>query len=408
MKAKRAVIATLLCMLSTSLATPSATAGSQDGAVVTHWNAIAQRTIYTEAATPVPIGQLYFGFVSAAVYDAVRDAEHGKRKASVTAAVATAAHDVLAEYFPNSATALATDLAGTLASVPDGPREDRGVRIGAAAAAALIADRVDDGRNAPIMFTVPPAPGVWRPTPPANAPFLAPWLGFVRPMLIDSPAQIHLDGPDALTSRQYTKDFAEVKSLGSATSSTRSAKQTETALFFSANPVIQYQTGMRDLADRKDFTARKAAQMFAAINMTAVDALITCWRAKLDHPFWRPITGIREADTDGNPRTTADPAWTSLIAAPPYSDYTSGHACNTGAVATGLATLAGSDRIDLYVSSVVNGVTLTRHYTSARKLIRDAFNARIWLGIHFRTAMEDGSYIGKTASRLGFAELGWR
>jgi hypothetical protein len=128
-----------------------------------------------------------------------------------------------------------------------------------------------------------------------------------------------------------------------------------TALFFNVNAVVQFQAAMRDLAGRDDLSARKTARMFAAINMTTADALITCWRAKYDHAFWRPSTAIHEAADDGNPRTTADPAWTPLTADPPYPDYTSGHACLTGSVATGLARLAGSDRIDIYVSSVVRG-----------------------------------------------------
>lgn len=380
------------------------------GDVVNAWNAIAVRTVFAERLTPIPSGQVYLGFVSAAVHDAVGRADRARANPraagrSVSAAVATAAHDVLVEYFPASAANLDADLAATLQGVPDGRAEDRGIGIGAASAEDVIADRAGDGRDAPILLTVAAAPGVWRPTT-ANTSMLVPWLGFVRPLLLDSPTQIALDGPDALDSRKYTRDFAEVKAIGELDSAVRTARQTRTAQFWNFNVVLMFNAAMRDLADREQMGAREAATMFAAVNMTTADSIITCWRAKFDHPFWRPMTAIREAAADGNPATTADGTWTPLAENPPYPDYTSGHQCLTASVATGLAQLAGSDRIDLNVTSLASGVAVTRHYTSARQMARQAFLSRIWLGIHFRTAMQDARFIGRQSSRLGFAELG--
>jgi hypothetical protein len=398
----------LLAVAPTPAATapPSASPGTAD--VVNQWNAIAVRTVFTERATPIPAGQVYLGFVSAAVYDAVlanrAQAKRGVRP-SMKAAVATAAHDVLAEYFPDSASNLRADFDTTLADVPNGRAEDRGIRIGATSATQVIVDRLADGRDAAITLDVAPAPGVWRPTAP-NTSMLVPWLGFVRPLLLDSPTQIKLDGPDALNSRQYTRDFAEVKAVGELDSSVRTARQTRTALFWNFNVALMFNAAMRDLADREDMGAREAATMFAAVNMTTADSAITCWRAKFDHPFWRPVTAIREAAADGNPATTADPTWTPLAETPPYPDYTSGHQCLTASVATGLAQLAGSDRIGLNVTSLAAGVPVTRHYTSARQMAREAFLSRIWLGIHFRTAMQDAGSIGRQSAQLGFAQLG--
>jgi hypothetical protein len=396
----------LLVVAPTSTATSPSSASTGD--VVTKWNAIAVRTVFTERLTPIPSGQIYLGFVSAAVYDAVlanRAQAKQRVRPSMTAAVATAAHDVLAEYFPDSASNLQADLDTTLVGVPDGRAEDRGVRIGAASAADVIDDRIGDGRDAAITLDVTPAPGVWRPTSP-NTSMLVPWLGFVRPLLLDSPTQIELDGPDALDSRKYTRDFAEVKAVGALDSTVRTARQTQTALFWNFNVVLMFNAAMRDLAQREQMGVREAATMFAAVNMTTADSAITCWRAKFDHPFWRPITAIREAATDGNRATTADRTWTPLAETPPYPDYTSGHQCLTKAVATSLAQLAGSDRIDLNVTSLATGVPETRHYSSARQMARQAFLSRIWLGIHFRTAMQDARSIGQQSSRLGFAQLG--
>jgi hypothetical protein len=399
----------LLAVAPASTATAPSSGSPAAGDVVNEWNTIAVRTVFTERLTPIPVGQVYLGFVSAAVYDAVlsnlAQAEQGGVRPSMKAAVATAAHDVLAEYFADSASNLQADLDTTLADVPNGRAEDRGIRIGAASAAGLIAERVADGRDAAITLNVAPAPGVWRPTSP-NTTMLVPWLGFVQPLLLGSPTQIALDGPDALDSRKYTRDFAEAKAFGSLDSPVRTAGQTRTALFWNFNVVLMFQAAMRDLADRESMGAREVATMFAAVNMTTADSAITCWRAKYDHPFWRPVTAIREAASDGNPDTTADPTWTPLAETPPYPDYTSGHQCLTNAVATGLAQLAGTDRIDLNVTSLGTGVALTRHFTSARQMARQAFMSRIWLGIHFRTAMKDARSIGRQSSQLGFAELG--
>jgi hypothetical protein len=399
----------LLAFAPTSTAAAPASGAPAAGDVVNKWNAIAVRTIYAERLTPIPSGQVYLGFVSAAVYDAVladrARANEGGVRPSMKAAVATAAHDVLAEYFADSASNLVADLDATLAAVPNGDAEDRGVRIGAASAAEVIADRVGDGRDAAIELNLAPAPGVWRPTSP-NTRMLVPWLGFVRPLLLDSPTQIELDGPDALDSRKYTRDFAEVEAVGELDSTSRTARQTRTAFFWNFNVVLMFNAAMRDLAEREQMGAREAATMYAAVNMTTADSAITCWRAKYDHAFWRPVTAIREAAADGNPDTLADATWTPLAETPPYPDYTSGHQCLTASVATGLAQLAGSDRIDLNVTSSGTGVAMTRHFTSARQMARQAFMSRIWLGIHFRTAMKDARSIGRQSSQLGFAELG--
>jgi hypothetical protein len=422
----RALAAGLGALLAASLASsPAASAhrGSRvDAGAVNHWSRVAVETLFaTEDAQPsprataIPESQLYFGFVSAAVYDAVRTAHrsghgHGSRhdrQATVDAAVATAAHDVLVRYVVDSFDAkLAAELDRSLAEIPEGVAKDRGAAIGRSAAASLVARRVGDGtENRSRVLEPSDAVGGWRPTPPGNAPMLVPWLGFVRPLLLDSPTQIRLDGPDHVTSAQYTQDFTEVKAVGAKDRSTRDADMTATALFWNFNAVRQFQDAMRDLSERKHLSAQKAARMFAAINMTTADSLITCWRAKYDFAYWRPLTAIREADTDGNDATTADPTWEPLVTTPPYPDYTSGHACITGSVATGLARLAGSDDIDLTVPSYDPAVR-SRHYDSARAMIAEAFNARIWLGLHFRTAMEAGSLIGQEASRLGFDRLG--
>jgi PAP2 superfamily len=374
---------------------------ASDPAVITEWNTIAARTIFTENLTPIPSSALYFGFVSIAVHDAVVAIEggyepyieqRGSRNASSEAAAATAAFRVLRHYFPASAENLRADYRATLADLPRGDAIERGKQVGEMAADQVIRSRRKDGRNATVPLVVDLAPGVWRPTPDAFAPMAVSWLGFVRPLLLDSPTQIPLPGPDALDTDGYARDFAEVKAYGVKDGSSRSAEQTETALFWNANSVLQYQVALRDQVTRRGLDIVDSARAFALLSSATADSLIACWRAKYDYAYWRPVTAIRLADTDGNDATIPDPAWTSLVPAPPYPDYVSGHACITGAASGALSYLFGADAIDLNVASSVTGTS--RHYDSAEALDAETMNARIWLGIHFRRAMTDGNQLG--------------
>lgn len=391
---------------STSHAVPPV---SRDAAVVTEWSAIAQRTIFTENLTPVPASPLYFGFMSLAVYDAVvtiegryapyADQPRPHANASAEAAVATAAYRVLNTYFPASGAALAADYAASLADIPNGVGKVHGIRVGEDAAAAVIALRQDDGRGASVPEPGGLDPGEWRPTPDAFAPMLVPWLGFVRPLLLDSPTQIPVAGPDGLDTDAYAQDFEEVKQYGAKDGSLRTAEQTATALFWNTNVVAQYQAALRDLVTRRQLDIVESARAFAVLNANTADALIACWRAKYDDAYWRPITAIRLADTDGNDATEPDPAWTPLTATPPYPEYTSGHACVTGATSATVGSLFGPDSIDLTVPSLA--VAPARHFATTDALDDETMNARIWLGIHFRKAMTDGNQLGHDVAEFG-------
>ena len=398
------LLATPAALTSPAQATPRV---ARDPAVIRTWDAIAVRTIVVQGLKPPPVTQLYLGFVSAAMYNAVVTIDgrfapyttqpRAHAHASPEAAAATAAYRVLSVYFPASAEQLTADYQASLARIPNGVGKVHGIRVGEDAARAIVRLREGDGRDANITLNVTPAPGVWRPTPPAFAPMLAPWLGFVRPLLLASPTQIPYAGPNPLTSTAYTRDFNEVKAIGAAASATRTPAQTETARFWNDSVPVQYQAAFRDLATRYRLDIVHSARLFAILNMTAADAIISCWRGKYDIPFWRPSTAIQLADTDGNPATIADPSWTPLVANPPYPEYPSGHACLTGATTNGLGALLGRQNIDLVVSSAVTGTT--RHYATERALDQETMNARVWLGIHFRKAVVDANRLGHRVSR---------
>jgi hypothetical protein len=221
---------------------------------------------------------------------------------------------------------------------------------------------------------------------------IVPWLGFVTPLLLDSPTQIALPGPDPLGSGFYAQDWLEVKQHGAKVGSLRTGEQTATALFWNVNAVVQYQVALRDRVTREQLDIVDSARAFAILNASTADSLIACWRAKYDHVYWRPSTAIQLADTDGNDATEPDPAWEPLVVNPPYPDYTSGHACISGAASQTVSSLFGADDLDLNVPSLTT--TPGRHFATAEALDQETMDARIWLGIHFRKAMSDGNRLG--------------
>ena len=388
----------LLVALSAGTATAAAAtppASDGDPAVIADWNAIAVSALSADTTKQPVEDILYTGFVQAAVYNAVVGVEgryapyrfhaHAPRGTSAQAAAVAAASTILVTYVPSAQAALDADYAASLAQLPDGTAKTRGIAFGIRAADSLIRLRAGDGRNAPILFTQPPAPGVWRPTPPAFLPMSAPWLGFVTPLLVHSATQFAPPAPPALTSARYTRDFNETKALGSLTSTERTAAQTSTATFFSGSALVQYNAALRDQVTVRHLDIVDAARMFAAIDMSVADAEITVWRAKYVYGFWRPITAINLAGTDGNPDTAPDPSWVPLFNTPNYPEYPSGYNAFNSTVVHGLENLFQTGHLQLtLISTTAPGVV--RHYDSGRALLQDVVNARVWNGFHFRSA----------------------
>ena len=378
-------------------------------AVITAWNAIAVTTI----AGPAPNGAgkanaeafLWYAFVHAAVYNAVVGITgeyelyewnaKAPKGASPQAAAAAAAHRVLIEYFGGSATITAnlnSALAISLGQIPDGTSKDQGVRYGEQAAERIIRLRVDDGRFAPVVFDVPLAPGVWRPTPPGFAPFFDPWLGQVEPLVLDSFSQFRPGPPPAIASDPYVEEFEEVRDFGVKTGSLRSVEQTQTALFFSDIGIVPVQAALRDLVTRRGLDISDSARLFAAVEMGMADTTGAVWDAKFVYGWWRPITAILLADDDGNDATAGVPGWEPLLVTPPYPDWTSGLCGNIGVLSTTLSRLNADGHVDLRITSTA--AAETRHYDDVAAIQQDAIDARVWSGIHFRKADEVGCAMG--------------
>jgi hypothetical protein len=411
-----------------AFAAPEATPANE----VTKWNAIATSTL---VAFPGPAGgaghalQINLGMTQGAVYDAVNAIEPRhhrpyllKRRfaatASKDAAVATAAYRMLSNIvatvperipFPNRAgllQSLTAEYATSLAAIPDTPFKVRGIAAGNAAAEAMIAAREDDGRFGPSPWVPNSAPGHWQPLlNPDGTQMLdpTPWVANVRPFLIESPSQFRTDGPQALRSAAYAAEFNEVKTLGGdgvVTPTARTPEQTHIALFWqSAGGTTLLWNGVeRSLVDSGSFGVGivDSARLFAMTNLTGADAGINCWNDKYYWDFWRPWNAIRRADEDGNPATEPDPAWTPLLTAP-YPDHPSGHLCFDAAHVRVLQMFLGTDEIGFDVtSSRFPGEP--RHFDRFSDALEEIIEARIWAGLHFRTADVQAQLLGRNVA----------
>jgi hypothetical protein len=386
---------------------------ADDAGVIGDWNATAVATLITDAVRSPAESYVYFGFTHAAMHNAVNGItreyslykwrDHGPRCASPEAAAASAAYHLLSAYFasiPAAKARLDAAYSASLDAIANGWAKDAGVAYGEAAADRIVDLRDGDGRYAAIEFTTPPGPGVWRPTADPPVPFSTPWLSQMMPMVMQDSDQFRPGPPPALGSNQYAREFNEVKRLGRATGSARSPEQTQTAMFFSDIGVGGLQAALRDLAARDNMDISDSARLFAVADVAACDAFVAAWDAKFHYGFWRPITAIQLADTDGNGATLPDTAWTPLIPSPPYPDYTSGLNSAVGSVSRAVAHVLGTNRIDLFITSVA--AAETRHYRYAGPINHDAIDARVWSGLHFRTADVVGNHKAQAIATLVF------
>ena len=264
----------------------------------------------------------------------------------------------------------------------------------------------------PARWCPPPVgtgPGAWEPTPPAFAPYLLAQWGFVAPFVMESSAALRPNGPPPLDGAQWAAEYNEVKALGAAAGSTRTADQSQIARFWADGAGTETPPGhwnhiAQDVAAQQRNTLEQNARMFALLNLALADAAICAWDAKYAFNFWRPVTAIRFGDTDGNDATAADPAWSSFITTPPFPDYTSGHSTFSGAAARVLARFYGRDDIAFVTGSdALPGVT--RSFAGFAAAAAEAGVSRIYGGIHYRSANQDGLAAGEAIGDLTFANF---
>lgn len=361
------------------------------------WNAVMLRAVRL-GAVPGPIQHRAASIVHAAMFDALNGIERrysfihvepdAPKGASRRAAVVQAAYTALVGLFPSQGVALDADLEASLAGIADGHAGEgsqsiaRGRLWGEQVALEILAWRVSDD----LAQTVPPttgntAPGQWRPTPPNFAPMLVPNMGAIEPFVIGSVLDFRPGLPLSLTSPEYANDVNEVQSVGALNSVTRTPDQTEAARFWAGTGLSFWNRAAVTASTNRHLTLSENARLFALLNIAGADTLIVCWDSKLYYNYWRPITAIRLADTDGNTGTTADTTWLPLIATPPYPEYFSGHQSGSGAAASVLTAYFGAQPVEGF-SEALSGVT--RYWPSFAAAGEEAMLARVWSGIHFR------------------------
>jgi hypothetical protein len=347
----------------------------------------------------------------AAIFDAVNATNHRYTPyavdiyapgASPEAAAAAAAHGVLLNLIPSRQVSLDAAYAASLAQIPDGAAKDSGIALGVTVANGIVALRSGDGSNAIVLYTPGNGPGVWQPTPPTFAPAVFVAFATTTPFTLRTSSQFLAEGPPGLTSSDYTRDFNEVKSLGALNSATRTADQTEAAQFWIENSDFTWNLIARLAAAAHQNDLSENARLFALLNMATADGIITGFNTKYTYNFWRPITAIRAADTDGNDETTADATWTPLSPTPAHPDYTSNHTIYSAAAANVLALVFGSDDFVFSITSSTAPNGAVRSYHSFSQAAEECGMARVWVGFHFHTAVSHGLNQGKQVGRFAF------
>jgi hypothetical protein len=378
--------------------------------MVTDWNTHAATAIVGVAGMRPERGLIRLAMVHLAIYDAV-NAINGypfesyavtpsvNQPASPVAATAAAAHDMLVALFPSQQSDLDSKYAASLATIPDGTAKTNGITVGQQTAAGILAFRANDGRDATVNYVPGSGPGVWQPTPPGFLPASAPETASVRPFALRCPSQFRPAPPPDLSSGTWTRDFNEVKTLGAATGSTRTPEQTDIARFWSDHPMLQWNRAWRNISAARDLSLQDNARFFAMLATAGADAFIACWDAKYHYSFWRPVTAIRAADTDGNPDTTPDPNWISLIVTPNHPEYPAAHGVFSGASTKTLETYFNTDNFDFTIDSTVAGLTNpVRSYSSFSEALEEVQAARVYGGMHYRNSTRTGGKVGQQVS----------
>ena len=358
------------------------------------------------ALTPMVEMRVY-AMAHIAMLNAVKSATrpYSAGSTSVDAAVAAAAHDVLvAEFgiFFGSNTPFDSTYTVELAAIPAGTAKNRGIAVGQAAAAAMLASRANEdvlgALNAP--YTPGTKPGDYQPTPPTNFVAAAGW-GALSTFGVRSSAQFRAPRPYSLGSLEYAMDLNEIAVLGKAGVSARTSDQTAIAFFWYENGSFAWNRIARKISG--GMSLMQHARLYAALNAAMSDAIATTLESKFYYNFWRPLTAIRAADTDGNPLTVKDPNWEPAFITPPVPDYPSGHSAAGAAAAAVLDAMVGANLPFQHTSTTAPGAgpdaTVTRSYASADDAARENAFSRMLVGIHFRRACTVGFQQGREVAR---------
>lgn len=353
--------------------------------------AAEQRTVYALDLPTVHVAMYDAAVAVAGKYRPFATAVIAPAGASIDAAVGAAACRVLGTLFPNRAPVYGAACAGFTAGAGGDAAHTAGIGVGVQAADGILARRANDGRMTNVAYVPTGAPGDFTPFPAGSTPVNT-FLPYVRPFAIRSAAQFRADGPPALDSPQYAEDFEQVRILGAAGSTVRTAEQEEIARFHTEPPPLMWSRNFR-----RFFTPERPvvenARLAAMLWVGQADALIGCFESKYTYRFWRPRVAIPSAADDGNPATTPDVAWLPVVPTPNHPEYPAAHACAAGAAAQALNDHFGTRKIDFFFDSTVTGSQ--HHFESIDEMLRELQYARIYGGMHFRTSTAHGAVLGR-------------
>lgn len=395
---KRTLMLTVVASLACA---PALRAGA-----VSDWSLIAQNSIVGVGKKFPGEAAVYMGIVHAAIYDAAVAISGGYRPyhvsldaprgASLDAAVATAAHRVLVDLFPDQQADLDEAYAASLAAIPEGKPKTDGIAAGEEVGAGILDLPAVDGLNDTVPYVqAPPGPGVYEPT--ANATPVGTKLPLVVPLALEAASQFRPDGPLPLSSREYAADLEQVKELGRLDSTVRTEEQTSIALFWTDHDIPQWNRNLVRLAAERRLGPVQTARMLAMAHVAGSDAMIACFDAKYQYLTWRPLHAIQRADTDGNHRTEPDPTWQPLRPTPNHPEYPSAHACHTTAVTVALEDFFGAHSVPFSLDSLVTGER--RHYDRFKDVVHEVNRARVWAGFHYWNSDQEGSALGRKVGR---------
>lgn len=378
------------------------------GDPVTEWNQQAAALAVLPASALAPVQQTRaMAIVQVSVHDAVNGIT-GKyetylspgpapENASPEAAAIAASHEALKTLFGSQAEMLDNLYDASLAA-HGLSEDDPGIEFGRSAALAILALRANDhSGQAQFDYNAPGAgnPGVWVRL--NNAPALLPGWGNVTPWVLRSGSQFRPDAPPALDSKRYAKDYNEIIQIGKLTGSNRSPEQTQIALFWRASPTAVWNNVLNQVLAARDIDLSATARTFALFYLASADASIACWEAKYHYNFWRPQPAIQSGDLDGNDLTEGDGGWLPHLPTPPHPEYPSGHTSNSGAM-TAILGLEFDDNPGIPIVVTLSGIT--RQWSTFSQGIEEVIDARIYSGIHFRTADEVGARLGRKIARF--------
>ncbi|RPF38108.1 vanadium-dependent haloperoxidase [Streptomyces sp. TLI_185] len=390
-------------LLTASVVVPQASAAGRTSTALAWYDATAETVAAAGAPTQITNSRTWaVSWLAAA--RATRDVPPGVEPGAYReAALAGAVHRALVTLAPTRTQQLDATFKGTLEAIPDGPAEQRGVAAGEHQADLVLKSRQGDGLDPTSVnatYTVKPAaPGIWQPTPPDYAPAAQYGNRLAKPFVLSTQSQFRLAPPPALDSRRYAADLAEVRTYGAANSTARSAHQTETATFWLGSSLTLYTQPLRVALSRTSEGVAGQARLIALFHVALVDTQIATSDSKYAYERWRPVTAIRTGTID------PDPNWTPLHATPAHPDYPSGHNTYAGAAGTVLSALVGPRTAPFELtSSTAPGVTRT--YTAWRQLSDENVDARVFSGIHTRSADEAGITLGTNVARYVLQHAG--